>query len=222
MSPVVACRNVGEYRTTVYKLRYNGSMTKCSVDECERPVRSRGLCNAHYLKLRRAGLGDPLYHRVEGDPVARFHQKYEVADNGCWLWVDRSITRGYALLYVGSEGKHQVRAHRWSYEHFKGPIPDGLQIDHVCHNRDEPCAGGITCLHRRCVNPDHLEAVDGPTNLSRTKNFYGNLTHCKYGHEFTPENTAVRGGARFCRACRKRNNKEASLLRAERNRAARG
>jgi hypothetical protein len=85
-------------------------------------------------------------------------------------------------------------AHRWSYEHFVGPIPEGLHIDHLCRVR-------------RCVNPDHLEPVtpkenylrgEGPTARNSTK------THCKYGHKFDKSNTSVYGGRRHCNECGRR------------------
>jgi hypothetical protein len=85
------------------------------------------------------------------------------------------------------------------------PVPDGLELDHLCHTNDSSCPGGRTCPHRPCVNPFHLDAVppsvntlrgNGPSALNSRK------THCKNGHEFTPQNTRItRKGHRWCRAC---------------------
>jgi hypothetical protein len=97
----------------------------------------------------------------------------------------------------------QLKAHRVSYEMYKGPIPDGLQIDHLCR---------VTI----CVNPAHLEAVTGKVNCQRGLN--GDLrprkpppvrvprqpkSHCSNGHAFTEENTGRDGGTRYCRICKR-------------------
>lgn len=85
-----------------------------------------------------------------------------------------------------------LSVHRIMYEDFVGPIPVGLQIDHLCRNM-------------RCVNPAHLEPVTGRQNTLRgvgptAQN--ARKTHCVHGHEFTEDNTYVeRGGGRHCREC---------------------
>lgn len=90
----------------------------------------------------------------------------EVAPNGCWEWQGSVITSGYSQIMVG--GCRQY-VHRVSYETFRGPIPDGLDVDHVCHNRDLTCSGGFSCRHRRCINPEHLEAVTHRVNMLRAR-----------------------------------------------------
>jgi hypothetical protein len=81
-------------------------------------------------------------------------------------------------------------AHRLSYEHHVGPIPDGLQIDHTCRNR-------------KCVNPEHLEPVTNAENTTRQDHAERRKTHCPKGHPYDEANTYVDpSGARRCRACR--------------------
>lgn len=107
-------------------------------------------------------------------------------------------------------------AHRVAYERHHGVQlpkrgePGHRQVDHECHNRSKSCPGGPTCLHRRCVNPEHLtlatakensEASDRtPAHRNRRK------THCSNGHEFTPENTyeqVRKNGTTVSRSCKK-------------------
>jgi hypothetical protein len=87
-------------------------------------------------------------------------------------------------------------AHRWSYEYHVGPIPDGLQLDHLCRVR-------------RCVNPWHLEPVTNRVNSQRGKAGAVNAARqeakefCPYGHPYSPENTYQRPdrNGRDCRRC---------------------
>jgi len=74
----------------------------------------------------------------------------------CWLWRGQIADNGYGRIKVAAR---PLFAHRVAYECFIGPIPAGLTVDHVCHNEDSTCAGGVRCVHRRCINPDHLRAI---------------------------------------------------------------
>ena len=85
--------------------------------------------------------------------------------------------------------RHQMLAHRWSYEHFVGHIPDGLTIDHLCRNR-------------RCVRPDHLEPVTSGENTRRAMR-----NTCIKGHPFDEANTWTYRGKRYCRTCRRDRNR---------------
>lgn len=95
-------------------------------------------------------------------PRARFFERVSVVGT-CWRWTGTVTKAGYGKFGVG---RVVYNVHRWAYEQFVGPIPAEMTIDHTCHNR-ETCPGGITCLHRRCVNPEHLEAVTQKVNVSR-------------------------------------------------------
>jgi hypothetical protein len=75
--------------------------------------------------------------------------------SGCWVWTGYVRSNGYGEFQM--QGR-LWKAHRWAYEHWREPIPPGLEPDHECHNRDLSCSGGPTCRHRRCVNPGHMEA----------------------------------------------------------------
>lgn len=118
----------------------------------------------------------------------RFWPKVEIAPHGfCWLWqASKNGSSGYGLFKI--KGKYK-QAHRVAYELTKGPIPEGLVLDHLCRNR-------------LCVNPDHLEPVTIGENISRGDNHFRRATHCKRGHEFTSDNTLILStGSRACRAC---------------------
>ena len=121
----------------------------------------------------------------------RFWAKVHKSDDpdGCWLWAAATDIHGYGRFWFY---KKMSLAHRVAYELLKGPIPAGLQLDHLCRNP-------------ACVNPDHLEPVTSRTNLIRGEGVVAachRKTHCKQGHPFSPENTRInRHGHRVCRAC---------------------
>ena len=137
---------------------------------------------------------------MDARALARFMAKVDRGGD-CWLWLAGRNNGGYGSF--GLRGKYAL-AHRVSYEHFIGPIPDGMTIDHLCHNDDLACAGDHSCPHRACVNPAHLEAVTQRTNDRRGHGLTAmraRQTHCKRGHEFTLANTIPDNGGRRCRTC---------------------
>lgn len=120
-------------------------------------------------------------------PLERFTTKYAVNNaTGCWEWQGACAAwNGYGLFRDGRVHK----AHRFAYEHFVGPIPDGLELDHLCRVR-------------RCVNPAHLEPVTHAENMARSSTAL--KTHCKNGHPFDAANTRLRPrGGRDCRECQR-------------------
>ena len=105
----------------------------------------------------------------------RFWNKVTIAPNGCWLWIAYKGNNGYGQFGWGG-GSHIVLVHRLSYAILVGPIPDGLQVDHLCHQR-------------ACVNPLHLEPVTRLENLRRGDNPRSLKTHCPQGHIYDSTNT---------------------------------
>ena len=108
-----------------------------------------------------------------------------VTECGCWVWIGGKSLCGYGRVKV--QGSRIAKpTHRVIYELFNGKIPKGLEPDHICNLR---------C----CVNPNHIEPKTHAENMAR--NAHARKTHCKRGHEFTPENTGHYKGSRHCRKC---------------------
>lgn len=134
--------------------------------------------------------------------VDRFANKIALTDSGCIEWLGGIAGSGYGHFHTTqtpTEKARDVYAHRWSYEHHFGAIPNGLHLDHLCRNR-------------KCVNPDHLEPVTHRENTLRGVGFAAAnavKTHCAHHHEYTPDNTYIDGkGYRHCRTCRRRVDRE--------------
>lgn len=107
---------------------------------------------------------------------------------GCWMWDGANHShKGYGRIDVA--GTRWI-VHRFSYTLAKGDIPEGYEVDHLCHNT-------------RCVNPEHLEAITPEEHAERTEQGAYNAarTHCPHGHEYTASNTRVSQGHRHCRSC---------------------
>lgn len=122
--------------------------------------------------------------------VQRLEDKTEYLPSGCWSWTGgvaggRNDGDRYGVIRVGSttDGtRRQEYVHRAIWVFTNGPIPDGLEVDHVA-------ARG--CVSKKCWNPDHLELVTrGENNLRKPK-----MTHCRRGHERND-------GRPYCLKCR--------------------
>lgn len=127
----------------------------------------------------------------DANRIRRFWARVVVDEaTDCWLYNGRADVRGHI-------GNGRGYAYHEAYRAVRGPIPDGLTIDHLCRRPG-------------CVNPDHLEPVTHRENIMRSPiqvaAINARKTHCKRGHEYTPENTYVAPGGRrhrSCRACRR-------------------
>src|SRR5580698_11378349 len=99
--------------------------------------------------------------------LERFLAQIIILENGCWEWTGALLNSGYGSFSAKLEdGTRETVAHRVAYRHWIGPIPLRHTIDHTCHNESD-CLGGRSCPHRRCENPDHLEAVTNRENSMR-------------------------------------------------------
>ena len=125
----------------------------------------------------------------------------------CWIWTAAMNRHGYGVFRVGRP-RH---AHRVSYEMLIEPIPDGLEIDHICRVR-------------ACVNPEHLEPKTHLENMNAPGSlvvgplsFQGAKTHCPKGHEYTSDNCYIRVGKRDCRACDRERKRKRTTKKAREN-----
>jgi hypothetical protein len=106
--------------------------------------------------------------------LKRFMFKYDIDPvTKCWNWIGAKTDFGYAHFYYDGVSK----AHRWVYQLMHGVLSPSMEIDHLCRNKS-------------CVNPFHLEEVSRSTNIRRALEAT-RVTHCKWGHEFTEENTGI-------------------------------
>lgn len=106
----------------------------------------------------------------------------------CWTWRGYVMPQGYGQATWRGR---QWRSHRLAYELVRGPIPDGLTLDHLCRNK-------------ACVNPAHLEPVTDRENVLRgigISAVNSRKTHCLRGHVFDDKNTRRTPKGRDCRAC---------------------
>lgn len=120
-------------------------------------------------------------------------------DDGCWPWVGPIHPNGYGFANLA--GGARTTAHRAVWQALRGPIPEGMVLDHRCHNDDESCTLTTACPHRRCCNPTHLEPVTRGVNSSRGRGGPArNLAKrtCPQGHEYS--HTDPRGW-RKCAEC---------------------
>ena len=147
------------------------------------------------------------YHRCN-DARARFWAKVRKDEGtGCWEWTAARTVGGYGR-FTAHKGYSPALTHRYAYEMLVGPIPVGMQLDHLCRNRS-------------CCNPAHLEPVSHAENQRRGAGFAGRAvrqTHCIHGHEFDGVDEK---GARRCGTCARRRTREYMRAWRKRRTAAR-
>lgn len=150
-------------------VRADADPSTCAAPDCTRPavMRSSGPCEPHHrhvLTQGEAGLRVRVRMRAPRGATTdeRFWSKVDKT-SGCWYWRGATSSTGYGNFYLGENV--WVHAHRYAF----GPVPEGMELDHVCHTVDTSCAATSDCHHRRCVNPAHLEPVTGTENKRRAR-----------------------------------------------------
>ncbi len=147
----------------------------CEVGQCEREIGhgARGMCHMHYQRWKRHG--DPEYQRPSLLNMRGPIPADRVDLGPCWIWEGRLNANGY--------GPYAAQ-----YIKYRGPVPDGLDLDHLCRVR-------------ACCNPWHLEPVTHRENIRRGVG-HGTETECPSGHSYATANTRIaENGDRICRAC---------------------
>jgi hypothetical protein len=124
------------------------TMSECSVEQCDRPVTSRGYCLGHYTRLRRGG--------DMSTPIATRHEPFwDCVDisgglDACWPW-KRGRSGGYGVITKRIYGERFAHRYAWTLAH--GPIPEGQIVRHACDNPP-------------CCNPLHLSAGTHVDNMA--------------------------------------------------------
>jgi len=130
---------------------------------------------------------DARGYRNTFTPQERFWAKVQGGDvDTCWIWsASLKVRTGYGAFRIG-ERIHST--HKLAYEWMVGPVPEGLELDHLCR-------------HRACVNPWHLEPVTPLVNSRRGARCRATTTECANGHSWAKETTVFYGGYRKCLTC---------------------
>lgn len=146
--------------------------------------------------------------------ISRLMSKVEINASECWIFTGYRNKYGYGQIMVNGK---KTEAHRLAYVLTHGPVPIGMELDHDCHD-PSVCAGGNSCPHRPCCNPDHVKPRTHRENCATGRSCGPPLssidtawrssamaraakTHCLRGHEFTDANTITDRNKRRCRTC---------------------
>lgn len=155
----------------------------CSIHGCAQPATRRSWCDMHYRRWQRHGSTDDPTPSAE----VRFMRRIKFVGD-CWIWTGSRFESGYGQF---CEHGRNWRAHKWAYEHWIGPVEDGLVLDHVI------------CGTPACVNPEHLEATTCKVNLMRSDTTIASInaakTRCPQGHLYDACRLSDHG--RLCMIC---------------------
>ena len=137
---------------------------------------------------------------MDARAFCRFSKHVNIPDeHGCMLWTAARGANGYGRFGLKvNERWRAFIAHRLAYEHFVGPVPRGLELDHLCRNR-------------ACINPTHLEPVTRWENIMRGQSVsakHAAKTHCPRGHPYAGSNLRVTEQGRQCKACQREKYRE--------------
>jgi len=143
--------------------------------------------------------------KADNAQLARFRRFAIPQANGCWIWTGPLGTHDGYGKFQPAPGQPRYMSHRWAYEVFNGPIPDGMQVGHLCHDAavaEGTCTVAEECAHRRCCNPKHL-GLQTPSENTMVQNHYArNRTECPKGHPYEGDNLILGSdGKRRCRTC---------------------
>lgn len=164
-------------------------MKTCTIEGCTSPAPCKGMCQKHYKRMRRYGSTDDRRLTPIDRLMARVVETAGPMATPCWITTYTPNRAGYVPLRT--EGGKRKLCHTVTYEHFVGPIPDGLELDHLCRVRG-------------CCNPAHLEAVTRRVNFLRSHHNSA-ITYrtdlCRNGH-FMADAYVKSDNRRECRICR--------------------
>lgn len=148
---------------------------------------------------------DATRAEIEEEGRRRLLARSVRADNGCRYWDSQSNgSHGYFTMFY--DGRYEL-VHRLAFKLFTGAdIPDGYEVDHWCHSRDESCFEGDNCRHRRCLEPSHLRLLPHARNVQEGRSWaiHGLKEECAHGHAYDLSNTRFQllPDGRIQRKCR--------------------
>lgn len=146
--------------------------------------------------------------KPEIERFLKYVQKGGGPDGECWIWTGHTMTAGYGNFLVGSRtdfSRKKIGAHIWAYRHFRGPYPDGYELDHGSHCRTKICVNPFHMTPR--APADHIRQPDSTAGMAMAR------THCPAGHEYALRNTRVKSnGWRSCRTCENEHRRRRPLI----------